>query len=145
MREVVHPARPGLSRSLSRLALRAFFAKRLLRRLVELELGDDVVLERVETDAGGEQNLDAETPGVRRGHVEALVHAEDDVRQVIEVTDIISVSTIGSTREGTRLGWPSGERSPRTTSNSGGVDRSCGVPSEVAVPQHVEQRVDVRL
>ena len=59
--EVVHHAVLGLSRANLRGGTRAFFAKRLLRRLVELL--DDVVLERVETDAGGEQNLSANAGG----------------------------------------------------------------------------------
>ena len=62
-----------------------FLPPQLLVRAAELP--DDVLLERVDADAGGEENLNPEPVGIARGDVEALVHAKDDVREVVQVAD----------------------------------------------------------
>ena len=77
----------GGARAIERRRALLLAPARLRRRGVEL--GDDVLLKRIQADAGAQQDLDAEARRVRRRDVEALVHTEHDVRQVIQVADVL--------------------------------------------------------
>ena len=115
----------------------------------DAELPDDVLLERVQADAGGEENLDPEPVRVLRRNIEALVHAEHDVREIVQVTNAAQcLQPVRYEARRVRLG----ERLADVCLDWAGVGRGHVLTRhprilhhlQVTVLEHVEQRVDVR-